>query len=254
VSGPCRAVAAPGRPRPSSRSGVLSSVAITVPAASHSSCTVPNEDAGTRYENGRTIRVTRKRRPSGDGSTARIIAGAPTVRTLRSRTVMTASWPVVWYSSRAWSCGSSSRLACTGCGLGRSVEIRTCGPSAMPLWPRTGALARPAGSCTTTTCRPSAVNCRPVTSVASSGVRVSCVDRPVATSAMKTCEAVAKLAMYATWVPVGDHVSAERLAPCGVCSVRVRPVAGSTTTSPRLVLVVSERARWAAGSTCTPPR
>ena len=72
-----------------------SSVATTLPFASHSSCTEPKFVTGTMYENGSTIRVTRKYCPSGDASTLRIIAGAPIFRTAFDFTSMSASWPVV---------------------------------------------------------------------------------------------------------------------------------------------------------------
>jgi hypothetical protein len=51
---------APAPPRPPSRRGVVSSVAITAPLASHNSRTVPKLFVGTRYENGSTICVTVK--------------------------------------------------------------------------------------------------------------------------------------------------------------------------------------------------
>jgi hypothetical protein len=90
--------------------------------------------------------------------------------------------------------------------------------------------------------------------VASRGVRLTCVARPLATSDTYACEAFAKFAMYATCVPVGDHVGADSdCAPRGASSVRVVPVRGSIRVRPRMVLVVSDRARLAAVSTCTPP-
>ena len=94
---PAPAAAPPKPPRPSSRSGVVCSVVSTLPLASHNSCTLPNDDTGTRYENGSVIRVTRKCAASAAASTERIIAGVPTRRTVRLATSSNASCPVVWY-------------------------------------------------------------------------------------------------------------------------------------------------------------
>jgi len=98
----------------SSRRRVVWSVAIVLPVASHSSRTEPNELIGTRYENGSVICVTVKYWPSSEASTDRIIRGWPIFRTAFDFTSMSASWPVVWYLRSALSCGSSSRLLCTG--------------------------------------------------------------------------------------------------------------------------------------------
>ena len=101
---------------------------------------------------------------------------------------------------------------------------------------------------------PSAVHSNVVMIVAMSGVFVTCTDFPVATSATNTCEASSKFAMYATCVPVGDQTCDEIDAPFGVSIVFVVFVLGSTRISPRCVLVVSDRARFACASTCMPPR
>ena len=102
--------------------------------------------------------------------------------------------------------------------------------------------------------RPSAVKSSEVTNVASTGVRLSCVERPLATSTTYTYEASSKLARYAICVPDGDHVCAEIDAPAGVWSVFAAPVRGFTSSKPVVVLVVTERARLARVSTCNPPR
>jgi hypothetical protein len=56
-------------------------------------------------------------------------------------------------------------------------------------------------------------------------------------------------------VPFGDQVSAEiDCAPGGAAMVLVAPVRGFTNTSAVLVLVVTDRARFALVSTWTPAR
>ncbi len=200
------------------------------------------------------MRVTRKCVASLEASTSRIIAGAPILRTVRLATSIIASWPVVCHFTSAWSCTSWSRLQWTGCGTARDCDRRTAGPSSTPPGPCVGSGARPSGMSTTSNCLPSAVKRRSVTSVASNGVRVTCVLRPVVTSATNAWDAVSKLAMKATCVPVGDHVSAETVAPAGTWIVRVSPERGSTRTSPVRVLTVSERDRLARVSSASPPR
>ena len=102
---------------------------------------------------------------------------------------------------------------------------------------------------------PSAVQSRPVTSVASSGVFVTCTDFPVATSATKICDASSKFAMYATCVPVGDQVCArERRALRRLDRLRRLSFADRRASSPVCVLVVRVRARFAFVSICRPPR
>ena len=98
---PAPAAGPPRPPRPSSRSGVVCNVAIARPVPSQSSCTLPNEETGTKYEKGSVIRVTRKCMASLDASTARIIAGAPMRRTVFFATSISARCPVVWYVSSA---------------------------------------------------------------------------------------------------------------------------------------------------------
>ena len=77
--------------------------------------------------------------------------------------------------------------------LAPSVHMRTCGPVAMSGFFGIG--ARGSGTSTATMFLPSAVQSTVVTSVASSGVLVTCTDLPVATSATNTCDAASKLAM-----------------------------------------------------------
>ena len=69
------------------------------------------------------------------------------------------------------------------CGSARDSVSRTCGPSSTPFLPCVGAGPRASGTSTVTMLLPSAVQSSVVTSVASSGVFVTCVDFPVATSA-----------------------------------------------------------------------
>ena len=78
-----------------SRSAVVASVVITRPLASQSSSTEPKLDAGTRYEYGSVIRVTRTKAPSGAASISRMVAGAPMARTALDFTSMSASCPLV---------------------------------------------------------------------------------------------------------------------------------------------------------------
>ena len=62
-----------------------------LPSASQISSTDPKLLAGTSYENGLTMRVTRTYLPSGDASSDRIIAGGPIFRAVRVCTSMSAS-------------------------------------------------------------------------------------------------------------------------------------------------------------------
>src|SRR5688572_21445814 len=94
-SGPPRPAGGSSPIRSPSRSGVRVSVAMVFPERSHTSCTEPKLDTGTRYENGSSIFVTRTYWPSGDRSTDRNIAGGPTFRMLLLFTSISASWPVV---------------------------------------------------------------------------------------------------------------------------------------------------------------
>jgi hypothetical protein len=59
--------------------------------------------------------------------------------------------------------------------------------------------------------------------------------------------------MNATCVPRGDQMGELRVAPVGTCTFTLRPLAGSTMTSPVRVLVVRLRARLARVSICRPP-
>src|SRR5674476_1655245 len=113
------------------------------------------------------------------------------------------------------------------CGSARDSVRRTCGPSAMPLFPNTGAGSLASGTRTVTMPEPSPVHSTPVNSVASSGVFESWVERPVAASATYRYDASLKLAMNASCVPDGDQVGDEIDAPLGVSIVRVAMVRGS---------------------------
>ena len=88
-----------------------------------------------------------------------------------------------------------------------------------------------------------------VTSVASSGVFVSCIARPLPASATNTWEAPRKFAMNATCVPDGDQTGEETVAPLGASMFFVAPDRGSTRRNPRSSLIVSVRARFASVST-----
>ena len=63
----------------------------TLPSPSQISSTDPKLLTGTSYENGLTMRVTRTNFASGDGSSARIIAGCPIFFTAPFWTSMSAS-------------------------------------------------------------------------------------------------------------------------------------------------------------------
>ncbi len=85
--------------------------------------------------------------------------------------------------------------------------------------------ARPSGTSTAEICFPSAVYSKLETIVARSGVLVSCLDLPVATSAIQMCVASSVWARYATLVLSGDHTAFDTRAPAGIWMAFFEPSA-----------------------------
>ncbi len=109
------------------------------------------------------------------------MAGSPNLRTERDCTSMVASCPVACHFSSSWSYGVAIRLAYVRRRLrSDSSASFTCGPVGAAGF--TGIGGRPSGIRTAPIVG-SFTQSKPVTNVASSGVRVSCRDRPDATSA-----------------------------------------------------------------------
>ena len=117
----------------------------------------------------------------------------------------------------------------------------------------TGMAARPSGIITAAISLPSAVNSTLETSVASTGVFVTCRAWFAATSVIQMCVAASVCTKYATALLSGDQIAFEMRAPAGICSVFFEPSAAEMIWIPTLLRIVSARARFAPKSMKTPP-
>ena len=159
------------------------------------------------------MRVTRTYFASGETSSDRTMAGAPTLRTAPFWTSRSATWPVACHSSSSLSWTDDIRLGNVRSRLRSASASFTVGP--LGAVGAAGIGARFSGTWTNTIDLPSSLNSKVVTSVASTGVFVSWRALPLATSANQMCVASSPWTKNATPELSGDHVAFETLAPAG---------------------------------------
>ena len=189
------------------------------------------------------ICVTRRYLPSGEASIERTITGGPTFFTTPFWTSMSATCPVTCHSRSCFWYVVDIRLGNVRRRFLSESAILTVGPSGADG--AGGIAARLSGMRTAAICLPSAVNSKLETSVASTGVFVSCRDLPVATSAIQMWVASSVCARYATLVLSGDQAAFDTRAPAGIWMAFFAPSAAEMSWMPTLLRIVSARARFA---------
>ncbi len=171
------------------------------------------------------------------------MAGWPILRTAPLATSSSATCPVECHSSSSFSNGVDIRLGNVRSRFRSESAILTVG--LVGAAGAAGIGARPSGTWTKTIVLPSWLNSKADTSVASTGVFVSCRALPEATSANQMCVASSPCTKNAMPLLSGDHVAFDTRVPAARAIGFFVPSLAEISWMPVLLRMVRARARFA---------